>query len=52
MHRGRRERRSTGTAAAVMGLLIDAMRKIESRAIGEVPVMSTEPTTCTSTRSP
>lgn len=40
------------TAAAVMGLVIDAMRKSESRAIGDVPLMSTEPTACTSTRSP
>ena len=39
-------------AAAVMGLVIEAMRKIESRAIGAVPAASTEPTASTSTRSP
>ena len=31
------------TAAAVMGLVIEAMRKIESRAIGDVPAASTRP---------
>ena len=40
------------TAAAVMGLVIEAMRKIESLAIGQVPPTSAEPTACTSTRSP
>jgi hypothetical protein len=40
------------TAAAVMGLVIEAMRKIESVAIGRVPSTSAEPAACTSTRSP
>jgi hypothetical protein len=35
-----------------MGLVIDAIRKIESLGIGEVPSTSTEPTAATSTRSP
>ena len=39
-------------AAATMGLVIEAMRKIESRAIGAVPSASTEPTASTSTWSP
>ena len=43
---------SSITAAAVMGLVIEAMRKIESRAIGDVPAASTDPTAWTSTRSP
>ena len=40
------------TAAATTGLVIDAIRKIESRAIGAVPSTSAEPTACTSIRSP
>jgi len=40
------------TAAAVMGLVIDAMRKIESLAIRAVPSMSSDPTASTSSRSP
>ena len=40
------------TAAAVMGLVIEATRKIESLAIGKVPSTSAEPAACTSTRSP
>jgi hypothetical protein len=39
------------TAAAQIGLVMEAMRKIESLAIGEVPSTSTEPTACTSTWS-
>jgi hypothetical protein len=35
-----------------MGLVIEAMRKIESLAIGTVPPASAEPAACTSTRSP
>ena len=35
-----------------MGLVIEATRKIESLAIGEVPSTSAEPAACTSTRSP
>ena len=35
-----------------MGLVIEAMRKIESRAIGEVPSTPAEPTACTSTWPP
>ena len=35
-----------------MGLVIEAMRKIESLAIGAVPSTSAEPTASTSTRSP
>jgi len=38
------------TAAALMGLVIDAMRKIESLVIGDVPATSPDPTACTSTR--
>lgn len=40
------------TAAAVMGLVIEAIRKIESRAIGEPPPRAAEPAVSTSTRSP
>src|SRR5262249_58852703 len=39
-------------AEAVMGLVIEATRKIESLAIGEVPSTSAEPAAATSTRSP
>ena len=42
---------SSMTAAAVMGLLSDAMRKIESRAIGTPPTLA-EPTAATSISSP
>lgn len=41
----------TMTAAAVTGLVIDAIRKIESLAIGAPPT-ATEPTAATSVRSP
>lgn len=40
------------TAAAVTGLPIEAMRKIESLVIGEAPLVSWEPVTTHSTRSP
>ena len=40
------------TAAAMIGLVIEATRKIESLAIGEVPSTSAEPAASTSTRSP
>ena len=40
------------TAAAVMGLVIEAMRKIESRPIGAVPSTSAEPAAWTSTWLP
>jgi hypothetical protein len=39
------------TAAAVIGLVIDAKRKIASRAIGAPPAAA-EPTTVTSVSSP
>jgi hypothetical protein len=35
-----------------MGLVIEAMRKIESLPIGQVPPTSAQPAACTSTRSP
>ena len=40
------------TAAAMIGLVIEATRKIESLAIGQVPSTSAEPAASTSTRSP
>lgn len=40
------------TAAAVTGLVREAMRNSESLAIGAEPSMSTEPTATTSTSSP
>src|SRR5215207_6527444 len=40
------------TAAATMGFVIEARRKIESLAIGEAPSTSAEPTASTSTRPP
>jgi hypothetical protein len=42
---------SSSTAAAVIGLVSEAIRKIESRAIG-APFSSAEPAAATSTRSP
>jgi hypothetical protein len=35
-----------------MGLVIEAMRKIESLPTGQVPPTSAQPAACTSTRSP
>jgi hypothetical protein len=43
---------SSMTAAATMGLVSDAMRNSESRAIGTVPSASAEPAVSTSTWSP
>jgi hypothetical protein len=40
------------TAAAVMGLVMQARRKMDSLSIGEVRSTSTKPTACTSTWSP
>ena len=40
------------TAAAMMGLVIEASRKIESLAIGESPSRPAEPTASRATRSP
>jgi hypothetical protein len=40
------------TAAAVIGFVIEAMRKIESRAIGTAPPTAAAPTAWTSTCSP